>query len=134
VPRDGLDRHLVPVLPLPVGPIGATLCRYPPVPASDRKAGSAASAGRAIEGVVLDAARTAEVAGWLDVGGVVVPPGTVQHCPVDDGSALVLTFRYATGPRAQVIVHTAGCRTITNGVRTEAARPAVSARLDDLIR
>jgi hypothetical protein len=122
--RDGLDRHLVPVLPLPIGPVGATVCRYPAL--ADR-------AGDAVGGAVLDASRTAEVAGRLDDGGVLVPPGGGGDCPADDGSALMVTFRYAQGPQVRVTVHPSGCRRITNGVRTQEGRPDLVSELDALI-
>lgn len=116
--RDGLDLRLVPVLPLPVGPVTATVCRYP--------------GGSVVVGVELDAARTAEVAGWFDTGGVPVPADRVLRCPGDDVPVVVVTFRYASGPPVQVTVQRSGCRTVSNGVRVEATRDDVLTRLDRL--
>lgn len=121
-PRDGLDQHLVPVLPVPVGPIRAVICRYP-VPGP---------VGPAATGAVLDATRTAEVAGWLDDASVLAPPGTTD-CPESGGPTLVMTFRYADGPPVQVTARSDGCRRATNGVRLEIARAEVVARIDRLI-
>jgi hypothetical protein len=124
-PRRGLDLRIVPVLPLPIGPVGATLCHYPG-PASGSVSGP-------VRGAVLDAARTSQVAGWLDSGRSQVPAGQVRSCPVDDGSAVVITFRYAEGPPAQVTVHRSGCRTASNGVRTELPRSDVLTLIDRMV-
>jgi hypothetical protein len=126
-PRRGLDVRIVPVLPLPIGPVGATLCDYP-------GSGSGSGSGSAsVHGAVLDAARTSQVAGWLDSGRYEVAASPAPRCPADDGSAVVITFRYADGPPAQVTVHRSGCRSVSNGVRTEMPRSDVLTLIDALV-
>ena len=136
-PRRGLDVRIVPVLPLPIGPVGATLCHYPGAASgsvSGSASGSASSSGAVpVRGAVLDASRTSQVAGWLDSGRYEVPASPAQDCPADDGSAVVITFRYADGPPAQVTVHRSGCRTVSNGVRTEMPRSDVLTLIDAMV-
>jgi hypothetical protein len=122
--RDGLADNLVPIMPkFPVGPVGATVCRYP---------GMNSRTDGVVHGAELDEARTAEVAGWLDT----------EHDPArspdaclgqDDGSRLVLTFRYPQGPPVRVTIRTSGCPASTNGVRREVTRHDVVARIERLV-
>lgn len=122
--RDGLAENLVPIMPeFPVGPDGATVCRYP---------GMNSRTDGVIHGAILDAARTAEVAGWLDTERD--PAQSPDAClGQDDGSRIVLTFRYPQGPPVQVTIRTSGCPATTNGVRREVTPHDVVARIERLV-
>jgi hypothetical protein len=130
--RAGLDLRIVPVLPLPVGPVGATVCHYP---GRQDRLGAAGAAGAAglVRGAILDAVRTAEVAGWLDSGRAEVEAGAASTCLVGDGPRVLITFRYADGPPVLVTVHRTGCRAVSNGLRTELPRSDVLKLIDGLV-
>lgn len=123
-PRDGLADHLVPIMArFPVGPERATVCRYPGM--NSRSAG-------VIRGAALDAARTAEVAGWLNSGPA--PTADPDTCTgQDDGSRIVLTFGYPQGPPVQVVIRTSGCPATSNGVRHEVTPREVVTRIAGLV-
>ena len=120
--------HLVPVLPVPVGPVGATLCRY-----SGPQGGLEA-------GLRLDATRTAEVAGWLDA--LPAAPGESPTCPGDasdpavdtaTGPVDLVTFGYREGAEVTVAVRHGPCVAASNGVLTATDGPALTARFDELV-
>lgn len=132
VRREGLDLRIVPVLPLPIGPVGATVCDYTG-PAPVTSTGPApVTTSLPVRGMVLDPARTAQLAGRLDSGGSDAPTGRPGTCPPDDGARVVITFRYAQDPPVQVTVRRSGCRTASNGVRTQLPRPDVLTLIDRL--
>lgn len=132
--RAGLDLRIVPVLPLPVGPVRATVCHYSGgLDRSEKNGPVASGSGSLGHGAVLDAVRTAEVAGWLDSGRAEVAAGQILNCPAGDGSLVLITFRYADGPPVQVTVRRTGCRAVSNGVRTELPRTDVLTLIDGLV-
>ncbi len=121
-PRAGLADHLVPVGPLPIGPVRASVCRYG-VAKGERPPALVA-------GARLDAARTAEAAGWLD--SVPVAPSVAAGC-TGDAPLDVLTFGYADGPDVRVVLHHGGCPDVTNGVLVLPPTADLVSRLDELI-
>jgi hypothetical protein len=116
--REDAAEHLVPVLPVPVGPVRATLCRY-----------TTDSTGDPL-GLTLDATRTAEVAGWLDV----LPAGreTVPGCATEDvGTVDVVTFGYPEGADASVVIWQGSCVIASNGTLTATGDTALVDRLQE---
>jgi hypothetical protein len=136
--RDRLDRFVLPVGPPPVAPVRATVCRY-------------VEGGPAVEGLALDPARTASLAGALAepltgwpqdalaakrpqaLTDVQLAGSSAAPC-VADGSGAVLVFAYPVGPPVVVRVRTGPCADLTNGTITLRTPPAVTAALADLPR
>jgi hypothetical protein len=117
--RPDLAEHLVPVLPVPVGPVRSTLCRYD-------------AEGALIAGLRLDATRTAEVAGWLDALPASAGPATACPAP-GPGPVDVVTFGYREDGDATVLVRHGGCVAAGNGILTATAGPELTARFDEFV-
>lgn len=118
--RADAAEHVVPVLPVPVGPVRATLCRY-----SGQRGGLEA-------GLRLDATRTAEVAGWLDA--LPATSGEVTSCSADaSGPFDLVTFGYHEGAEVTVAVRHGHCVAASNGILTATGGPALTARFDELV-
>lgn len=116
--REDAAEHLVPVLPVPVGPVRARLCRY----STD---GSGTPAG-----LELDATRTAEIAGRLDT----LPSGwtAVPGCATDTGGPVdVVTFGYLEGADATVVIWHGSCVIASNGVLTATGDATLVDRLQE---
>jgi hypothetical protein len=81
--------------------------------------------GSELAGTCLDT-NAAEVQGYeLQLNALApFPPGTINACPFDDGSALVATF---SGDKQTVVIHASlgGCRVVTNGPYAAAWGPVV---------
>jgi hypothetical protein len=116
--REDAAEHLVPVLPVPVGPVRATLCRYP------------AGGSETPTGLELDATRTAEIAGWLDT--LPSDGATVPGCATDtDGPVDVVTFGYPEGADATVVIWHGSCVVASNGALTATGDATVVDRLQE---
>ena len=136
--RPGLDRFVLPVGPVPVAPVRATVCRY-------------AAGGRLAGALELDPARTAVLAaavaepltGWPDDALLAKHPPALTDAQLDaarppgcspDGSAVVLTFAYPQGPPVVVRVREGPCADLTNGTISLRTPPAVADSLAALPR
>ncbi len=123
-PRAGSRERMVPVLPVPVGPVRTTVCRYAPA------GGATTGALRLVASARLDAARTAEAAGWLDTAVSAVP---ARVCPAGTAAVDVLTFGYPQGPDVVVTIRRLGCGTVSNGVLERRPGRALIRALDGLV-
>jgi hypothetical protein len=122
--RPGKDLHIVPVLPVPNGPVRTTVCRY-------RAARPSLSAFRLVGSARLDASRTAELAGWLDY---TQGPRWDAACGPSPLNLDVLTFAYPDGPDVGVLLGVAtGCGSVTNGTTEATASQTLIRGLDELV-
>ncbi len=136
--RVRLDRFVLPVGPVPVAPLRATVCRY-------------AAGGRLAGGLALDPARTASLAGvvaqpltgWPDDALAAKRPPALSDTQlaeagprpcVADGSGAVLVFAYPVGAQVVVRVRTGPCADLTNGTITLRTPAAVGSALAALPR
>ena len=136
--RDRLDRFVLPVGPVPVAPLTATVCRY-------------AAGGRLAGALALDPGRTASLAaavatpvtGWPDDALAAKRPPALTDAQLDaakppgcspDGSAVVLTFAYPHGPPVVVRVREGPCADLTNGTIILRTPPVVADALAALPR
>lgn len=96
-------------------PLAATkvvLCAYPGLNASpSAKGGSTAPTPVVLTNPVL----IRSLQGALN--GLSAPPSGGEFCPNDDGAAVLGTF-VSGSQEVQVLMHTSGCRVVTNGVKT----------------
>lgn len=88
--REDAAEHLVPVLPVPVGAIGATVCRYE-------------GADGVVAAVRLDASRAMELAGVADDPRAATPTASTGSA-VTGTSGWAVTFTYADGDDQVLVV------------------------------
>ena len=100
--RPGAARELV-----PPGATRLLLCRY-----GGLNDGGAAFRLEAAPALVTRSATVARYARELDA---LQPTTGVYHCPSDTGKAIVVYFRYPTGPADPVTVGLDGCMLVNNG-------------------
>jgi hypothetical protein len=111
-----LDTQLLPG----ASPTAALLCRYAGVNGARGK-----PATTLLDRRDLDASAADRLANALRRLPLAHPVGAVRSCPEDDGSAVLLAFRYPGRADVGLRVTTSGCPTVANGrIRTDAG-PAV---------
>jgi hypothetical protein len=115
--RSDAWQHLVPVQPLPVGPVYATVCSY------DQQ-------GKPVGAVQLDGARSAELAGVIDNPKIANPevgtPGELKP------KSVVVIMTYAEGDPAKLVINEEG--SVSNGVLYDTGRKDVTAEVRWFLR
>ncbi len=62
------------------------------------------------------------------------PVTGIYHCPMEDGSEILVIFRYANHPAERVALELTGCRFVTNGRSSRFPTPRLWRRLHALTK